>query len=153
MKKIALSLLLLANSAWSYDSFESEKHLYAFHAFTKEIKRFFIQFPETTNDSGILNALKFDLYKCGVSSTLETCLDSDLKSVKSLKTFKKDEEEGIRYLLKGITKKLYENFNMVQVMTIHYEGDIVVDKVEFFHLNGSYTKDSFPSIFDLVDTV
>jgi hypothetical protein len=152
MKRIALSLLLLANSAWGYDSFESEKHLYAFHAFTKEIKRFFIQFSETTDESGIISSIKFDLYKCGISSTLETCLDSELKSIKSLKTFKKEEEQGIRYLIKGITKKLYDNFNIVQIMTIHYEGDIVVDKVEFFRLNESYTKADFQSIFDLYIT-
>jgi len=150
MKKLALSFLILVNSAWSYDSFESEKHLYAFHAFTKEVNRFFIQFPNTETESAILKELKYDLYKCGISSTVETCLDSDLKSFKSLKTFKKEDEEGVRYLLKGITKKLYDYFNIIQIMAIHYEaGDIIVDSVEYFKLNEAFTENDFSTIFDL----
>jgi hypothetical protein len=129
MKKILL-LLILPTLAFAFDTFESERYLYAYMRFTKEVKRMSSNIPLNENDPRFLQDLKFELKSCGISSSIDSCLDSKFKSVKALESFHNENQEGVRYLIKGFSQ---DQANIFQVMTIHAEFEQVqVDRVEFF---------------------
>ncbi len=128
-----LLLLVLPSMAFAFDTFESERYLYAYMRFTKEVKRMSSNIPLNQNDPKILQDLKFELKSCGISSTVNSCLDSKFKSVKALETFNNGKIEGTRFLVKAFTKDLMDQSLIIQVMTIHAEFEQVqVDRVEFF---------------------
>jgi hypothetical protein len=132
MKKFLL-LLILPTLAFAFDTFESERYLYAYMRFTKEVKRMSSNIPLNQNDPKILQDLKFELKSCGISSTVNSCLDSKFKSVKALESFNNEKLEGTRYLIKAFSKDLMDQSFVIQVMTIHAEFEQVqVDRVEFF---------------------
>ncbi len=132
MKNLFL-LLILPTMAFAFDTFESERYLYAYMRFTKEVKRMSSNIPLNQNDPKILQDLKFELKSCGISSTVNSCLDSKFKSVKALETFTKEDLEGTRFLVKAFTKDLMDQSLIIQIMTIHAEfEEVQVDRVEFF---------------------
>jgi HEAT repeat protein len=132
MKKLLL-LLILPSMAFAFDTFESERYLYAYMRFTKEVKRMSSNIPLNEHDPKILQELKFELKSCGISSTVDSCLDSKFKSVKALESFNNENLEGTRFLVKAFTKDLMNQSLIIQVMTIHAEFEQVqVDRVEFF---------------------
>ncbi|MFI5391013.1 MAG: hypothetical protein ACHQYQ_06595 [Bacteriovoracales bacterium] len=132
MKKLLL-LLILPSMAFAFDTFESERYLYAYMRFTKEVKRMSSNIPLNEHDPKILQDLKFELKSCGISSTVDSCLDSKFKSVKALESFNNENLEGTRFLVKAFTKDLMNQSLIIQVMTIHAEFEQVrVDRVEFF---------------------
>ena len=147
MKKIIL-FLILPGLAFAFDTFESERYLYAYMRFTKEVKRMSSDIPLSQNDPKVLQDLKFELKSCGISSTVNSCLDSKFKSVKALESFTDEKLEGTRFLVKGFSKDLMDQAFIVQVMTIHAEFEQVqVDRVEFFKESVPLTDDGFKTFF------
>ncbi len=147
MKKLFI-LFLLPSLTFAFDTFESERYLYAYLKFNKEIKRISSEIPLDQNDPQIIQDLKFELKSCGITSSNNSCLDSKFKAVNALESFSDDNQEGLRFLVKGYTQGFSDKSIVIQVMTIHSELEqIILDRVEFFNESILLTNEGFKEFF------
>lgn len=144
---LSVIIFLIMSQAQAFSSLESEIYLNAYMRFTPNERRFIFEVPpELLQEFPTLGS---ELSKCGLSTSENSCLNSTFVSLKSLFSFKKVGEEGIRYFIKGVSENQYAPITMVLVTKVHSENKrIVVDSLEIFKTNLTSSPEIFTEFFN-----